>query len=101
MSFIYLLFIYLYLFIYIFLIFYIYINFFILGIGVTPFASILRELLLVKKDGTDKLYPKVERVYFYWTARDHRNFEWFDELLNSKFISSFLLSIKKFHRIGC
>ena len=48
------------------------------GIGVTPFASVLKALYHKKMTGA-KL--KVEKVHFYWSARDVRAFEWFQVLL--------------------
>lgn len=56
------------------------------GIGVTPFASILKHL--VHKTETKPEYA-VKKVYFYWIARDHSHFEWFHNLLTSKFSSSY------------
>jgi NADPH oxidase len=50
------------------------------GIGVSPFASILREIWNRHKfrDGSLKI-PK--KVFFIWIARDTQNFEWFQSLL--------------------
>lgn len=49
------------------------------GIGVTPFASILKSIRfrLESRKGLGKL----EKVYFFWTSRDQSAFEWFRELL--------------------
>lgn len=65
------------------------------GIGVTPFASILKHL--VHKSETKPDYA-VKKVYFYWIARDHSHFEWFHNLLTSKIFPFFPELI--FLRIG-
>eukprot|EP00164_Ancoracysta_twista_P003330 GFYU01004442.1.p1 GENE.GFYU01004442.1~~GFYU01004442.1.p1 ORF type:complete len:532 (-),score=157.56 GFYU01004442.1:106-1701(-) len=51
------------------------------GIGVTPFASILKELAY-RLQHRDQ-YPDfaLEKVIFYWICRDSVAFEWFQELL--------------------
>eukprot|EP01094_Clydonella_sp_ATCC50884_P009136 TRINITY_DN1866_c0_g1_i1.p1 TRINITY_DN1866_c0_g1~~TRINITY_DN1866_c0_g1_i1.p1 ORF type:complete len:541 (-),score=154.23 TRINITY_DN1866_c0_g1_i1:102-1724(-) len=48
------------------------------GIGVTPFASVLKALYHRKTTGAK---CKVEKVHFFWSARDVRAFEWFQVLL--------------------
>ena len=50
------------------------------GIGVTPFASILKSIRhrLTLKDGLKKL----AKVYLVWIAREIESFEWFNSLLN-------------------
>lgn len=50
------------------------------GVGVTPFASILKTLRYAMEDG--KL--RMKKVYFFWIARDKLCFEWFGDLLASK-----------------
>jgi NADPH oxidase len=47
------------------------------GIGVTPFAAILKAI----KYGIEQGSCKVQRVEFFWTNRDSQAFEWFIELL--------------------
>jgi predicted ferric reductase len=47
------------------------------GIGVTPFASVLEDLLLRANAGEIRL----EKLYFFWLNRDSRSFAWFAELL--------------------
>jgi len=47
------------------------------GIGVTPFASILKSIKYQIETGT----AKVKTVEFYWTNRDRTAFEWFLDLL--------------------
>lgn len=47
------------------------------GIGVTPFASVLADLVNRANAGQDSL----EKAYFYWLNRDAHSFEWFAELL--------------------
>lgn len=55
------------------------------GIGVTPFASILKSiryrLEAAIRDGNPVL--PIQKVYFYWISRDKYSFEWFFELLCS------------------
>ncbi|GKV08215.1 hypothetical protein SLEP1_g19880 [Rubroshorea leprosula] len=67
-----------------------------LGIGATPFISIIKDLLNHIKPGrpltdqqfvstfteqdTDKRYP--ERAYFYWVTREQGSFEWFKGVMN-------------------
>eukprot|EP01101_Sappina_pedata_P005913 TRINITY_DN2819_c0_g1_i1.p1 TRINITY_DN2819_c0_g1~~TRINITY_DN2819_c0_g1_i1.p1 ORF type:complete len:604 (+),score=186.99 TRINITY_DN2819_c0_g1_i1:236-1813(+) len=48
------------------------------GIGVTPFASILKSMLLKLKSHTNL---NLTKVYFYWICRDYTAFEWFRSLL--------------------
>jgi ferredoxin-NADP reductase len=48
------------------------------GIGVTPFASILRSIAARRSQG---LETKLEKVYFFWLYRGQKTFEWFSELL--------------------
>jgi hypothetical protein len=74
------------------------------GIGVTPFASILKSITLrqptqaeVKALTTARILPKsgshgvegdvvewrpCEHVYFYWLCRSQEEFEWFSDLLS-------------------
>jgi NADPH oxidase len=47
------------------------------GIGVTPFASVLEDLLARANAGEIHL----EKLYFFWLNRDSRSFAWFAELL--------------------
>jgi predicted ferric reductase/Ca2+-binding EF-hand superfamily protein len=47
------------------------------GIGVTPFASILDELITRAHSGQSKL----QKLYFFWLNSDSRSFAWFSELL--------------------
>jgi len=49
------------------------------GIGVTPFASILRTLSIQMKQ--DRLETPLKKVQFYWVCRDEQEFEMFKELL--------------------
>ncbi|KAJ1989746.1 hypothetical protein H4R33_001949 [Dimargaris cristalligena] len=49
------------------------------GIGVTPFASVLKSLWYrISQPG--KL-SKTNKVYFFWICRDIQAFEWFQDLL--------------------
>jgi Ferric reductase NAD binding domain len=49
------------------------------GIGVTPFASILKSVLLRLKNGQP--LGKLQKVYFFWISRDYSAFEWFQSML--------------------
>ncbi|GAV71392.1 Ferric_reduct domain-containing protein/FAD_binding_8 domain-containing protein/NAD_binding_6 domain-containing protein/NADPH_Ox domain-containing protein/EF_hand_4 domain-containing protein [Cephalotus follicularis] len=64
-----------------------------LGIGATPFISVIKDLLhhikpklpkmvLSQNDtiGTTKKYP--ERAYFYWVTREQGSFEWFKGVMD-------------------
>eukprot|EP01095_Lingulamoeba_sp_RSL-Kostka_P005666 TRINITY_DN170_c1_g2_i1.p1 TRINITY_DN170_c1_g2~~TRINITY_DN170_c1_g2_i1.p1 ORF type:complete len:545 (+),score=177.86 TRINITY_DN170_c1_g2_i1:137-1771(+) len=50
------------------------------GIGVTPFASALKELYYRKKNDA---HCKVEKAYFFWICRDYAAFEWFQEVIRT------------------
>lgn len=47
------------------------------GIGVTPFASILRSLLLSR----GRRGSPLQKLHFIWLNRDQQSFAWFKELL--------------------
>uniref|UniRef100_A0A668RZG5 FAD-binding FR-type domain-containing protein n=1 Tax=Oreochromis aureus TaxID=47969 RepID=A0A668RZG5_OREAU len=49
------------------------------GIGVTPFASILKSIWYKFKDSDPKL--RTRKIYFYWLCRETHAFEWFADLL--------------------
>ncbi|KAI9145003.1 ferric reductase NAD binding domain-containing protein [Paraphysoderma sedebokerense] len=49
------------------------------GIGVTPFASILKSIFYRKNN--QKSLPKLKKVYFFWVCRDKDAFSWFQDLL--------------------
>ncbi|KAJ3124181.1 hypothetical protein HK098_001355 [Nowakowskiella sp. JEL0407] len=51
------------------------------GIGVTPFASILKTIWyrMTQPGGLAKL----KKVYFFWICRDKDAFEWFQDLLST------------------
>ena len=49
------------------------------GIGVTPFASILKSIRYRLEAGTG--LGRLEKVYFFWTSRDQSAFEWFRQML--------------------
>ncbi|XP_053242911.1 cytochrome b-245 heavy chain isoform X1 [Podarcis raffonei] len=51
------------------------------GIGVTPFASVLKSVWY--KYCNDALNLKLKKIYFYWLCRDTHAFEWFADLLQS------------------
>lgn len=49
------------------------------GIGVTPFASILKSVWYKYCDNATSL--RLKKIYFYWLCRDTHAFEWFADLL--------------------
>lgn len=49
------------------------------GIGVTPFASILKHLWHIHCDTSRPV--ALQRVYLYWVCQDVCSFEWFQQLL--------------------
>uniref|UniRef100_A0A2K6F901 NADPH oxidase 3 n=1 Tax=Propithecus coquereli TaxID=379532 RepID=A0A2K6F901_PROCO len=51
------------------------------GIGVTPFAALLKSIWYQCCDSQTQL--KLSKVYFYWICRDASAFEWFADLLLS------------------
>ncbi|XP_061215705.1 NADPH oxidase 1 [Neopsephotus bourkii] len=51
------------------------------GIGVTPFASILKSIWYKFQQGDQTL--KTKKIYFYWLCRDKGAFAWFNDLLAS------------------
>ncbi|GEM09205.1 NADPH oxidase isoform 2 [Rhodotorula toruloides] len=54
------------------------------GIGVTPFAAILKHIWYRLNDpDRDRLDQKLRKVYFFWICRDAESFEWFRDLLHS------------------
>ncbi|KPV76951.1 uncharacterized protein RHOBADRAFT_42164 [Rhodotorula graminis WP1] len=50
------------------------------GIGVTPFASILKHIWYRFHDANGEPM-KLNKVYFFWICRDYSSFEWFQSLL--------------------
>ncbi|WP_041232988.1 EF-hand domain-containing protein [Cylindrospermum stagnale] len=50
------------------------------GIGVTPFASILKSILHRNQQNPAKM--PLKKVHFYWLNREQKAFEWFVELLS-------------------
>jgi NADPH oxidase 1 len=53
------------------------------GIGVTPFASVLKHLWHLRSQPSGVRGHKLKRVEFIWICRDPNNFAWFQALLNS------------------
>lgn len=49
------------------------------GIGVTPFASLLKSIWYQYYQ--DNVNPVVKKVYFFWICPDTNAFEWFTDLL--------------------
>ncbi|XP_074863716.1 NADPH oxidase 1 [Carettochelys insculpta] len=51
------------------------------GIGVTPFASVLKSIWYKFQHADQHL--KTKKIYFYWLCRDTGAFAWFNDLLAS------------------
>eukprot|EP01087_Luapelamoeba_hula_P010130 TRINITY_DN2669_c0_g2_i2.p1 TRINITY_DN2669_c0_g2~~TRINITY_DN2669_c0_g2_i2.p1 ORF type:complete len:982 (-),score=162.71 TRINITY_DN2669_c0_g2_i2:2021-4966(-) len=51
------------------------------GIGVTPFASVLKDIKY-KRDNNLAKARKLKRVHFIWVNRDQQCFEWFASLID-------------------
>ena len=51
------------------------------GIGVTPFASILKSIWY--RMNYPKQKTRLRKVYFFWVCRDFGSFEWFKSLLSA------------------
>uniref|UniRef100_A0A4W3IT56 NADPH oxidase 2 n=1 Tax=Callorhinchus milii TaxID=7868 RepID=A0A4W3IT56_CALMI len=51
------------------------------GIGVTPFASILKSIWYKYTHSNPNL--KLKKIFFYWLCRETSAFEWFTDLLQS------------------
>ncbi|KYO38164.1 NADPH oxidase 1 isoform X1 [Alligator mississippiensis] len=51
------------------------------GIGVTPFASVLKSIWYKFQHADQSL--KTKKIYFYWLCRDTGAFAWFNDLLVS------------------
>eukprot|EP00762_Andalucia_godoyi_P000504 ANDGO_05279.mRNA.1 Superoxide-generating NADPH oxidase heavy chain subunit A len=50
------------------------------GIGVTPYASILKHIHFRLQQNN---VGKMKKVYFYWVNRDEGSWEWFSEILKN------------------
>lgn len=53
------------------------------GIGVTPFASILKSIWYRMNNLTDAKHTRLSKVYFTWVIRDFGSAEWFHSLLHA------------------
>ncbi|XP_055499818.1 NADPH oxidase 1-like [Leucoraja erinacea] len=51
------------------------------GIGVTPFASVLKSIWYKYENSDAGL--KTKKIYFFWICRETQAFEWFSDLLRS------------------
>ncbi|GAA5862451.1 hypothetical protein JCM8547_002069 [Rhodosporidiobolus lusitaniae] len=51
------------------------------GIGVTPFASVLKHIWYRTKYPPPGQQMILNKVYFFWVCRDYEAFEWFQSLL--------------------
>jgi len=58
------------------------------GIGVTPYASVLRQIRYKLKHKPESM--KLKKVWFYWSNRDEGAWEWFVELLNGNLYSLYI-----------
>lgn len=52
------------------------------GIGVTPFASILKSIWYRMRDSSTR-NTRLRKVYFFWVCRDFGSLEWFKSLLTA------------------
>ncbi|XP_062205742.1 respiratory burst oxidase homolog protein F-like [Phragmites australis] len=48
-----------------------------LGIGATPFISVLKDIA----NGLDKGDDQLRKAYFYWVTREQGSFEWFRDIM--------------------
>jgi len=64
------------------------------GIGVTPFASILKNIWYQHQNSRPS---KLRRVEFFWICRDTGSFEWFQSLLKTLEATQLEESFLKFH----
>lgn len=53
------------------------------GIGVTPFASILKSIWYRLNYPQQGAPTRLQKVYFFWVCRDFDSFEWFKSLLEA------------------
>lgn len=65
------------------------------GIGVTPFASILKHIknVLQRQSAYSTAKAPIDKVYFYWICREKNCFEWFSKMLatlESENVNNFL-----------
>jgi predicted ferric reductase len=51
------------------------------GIGMAPYASILKSLKSIQQTNLDTM--KLKKVYFYWICRDKQAIQWFQDVLLS------------------
>jgi len=51
------------------------------GIGVTPFASILKSVLFRVKNIKENFENKLSKIHFYWVCQNQEQFEWFIDVL--------------------
>ncbi|TVU30741.1 hypothetical protein EJB05_22377 [Eragrostis curvula] len=54
-----------------------------LGIGATPFISVLKDIAnsLDKGDGPYRHAERLKKAYFYWVTREQGSFEWFRDIM--------------------
>jgi NADPH oxidase len=72
------------------------------GIGVTPWASVLKSLWHMREPRFDQMGHRLRHVEFIWTCRDLTMFEWFQNLITSlNDQSDALISSDKSIRLSC
>ncbi|KAK3157606.1 hypothetical protein QOZ80_2AG0124950 [Eleusine coracana subsp. coracana] len=54
-----------------------------LGIGATPFISVLKDIAngLNNGDGSYRHADQLKKAYFYWVTREQGSFEWFRDIM--------------------
>ncbi|EGG13423.1 superoxide-generating NADPH oxidase flavocytochrome [Cavenderia fasciculata] len=53
------------------------------GIGVTPFASILKHIKFQLSKAYSTTGNTIEKVHFFWICRDRSSFEWFSGIIGA------------------
>lgn len=52
------------------------------GIGVTPFASVLKRIQYRFENKAKRQSMKLKKVHFFWTCREQGAFQWFADILS-------------------
>lgn len=54
-----------------------------LGIGATPFISVLKDIAngLDKRADPHRHAHRLKKAYFYWVTREQGSFEWFRDIM--------------------
>lgn len=53
------------------------------GIGITPFASVLKSIYFRRQHSVEKSRLKVQKVHLFWVCRTSESFSWFQDLLRA------------------